>query len=99
MPDQVRHDSHKLNAFLNYDTASERVAWIFGHRPKRQKHISALTGALATGCKASGLNGKKPLLVTFRQNIRYSYPSLPENLVHREGVSYNIYNLNRSIKS
>jgi hypothetical protein len=29
---------------------------------ERQKHISALTGALATGCKAPGLYGKKPLL-------------------------------------
>jgi len=38
------------------------VACLFGHWPKRQKHISALIGALATGCVASGLYGKKPLL-------------------------------------
>jgi hypothetical protein len=26
MPDQVRQDRHKLNAFFYYDTASDRVA-------------------------------------------------------------------------
>jgi hypothetical protein len=29
---------------------------------ERQKHISALIGALATGCEAPGLYGKKSLL-------------------------------------
>ena len=32
---------------------------------ERQKHIGALNGALATGCKAPGLYGKKPLLELF----------------------------------
>jgi hypothetical protein len=32
-----------------------REASTFGHRPKRQKHVSALNGALATGCGAPGL--------------------------------------------
>jgi hypothetical protein len=44
--------------------SARALLWIFGHRPKRQKHIGALIGALATGCKASGLYGKKPLLAT-----------------------------------
>jgi hypothetical protein len=36
-----------------------REASIFSHKLKRQKHISALNGALATGCYTSGLYGKK----------------------------------------
>ncbi len=41
--------------------------WLEFLRPsgERQKHVSAFNGALATGCEAPGLYGKKPLLVTF----------------------------------
>jgi hypothetical protein len=41
--------------------------WLEFLRPsgERQKHISALIGALATGCEAPGLYGKKSLLVIF----------------------------------
>jgi hypothetical protein len=47
------------------------VARIFGQRPKRQKHISALIGALATGCKAPGLYGKKPLRVQSLNSVLF----------------------------
>jgi hypothetical protein len=30
------------------------VALIIGHKPKRQKHVSALIVGFATGCKAPG---------------------------------------------
>jgi uncharacterized membrane protein YagU involved in acid resistance len=44
--------------------------WLEFLRPsgERQKHISALNGALATGCEAPGLYGKKPLLVSCPRN-------------------------------
>ena len=59
MPDQVRHDKHKLNTFLNYDTVSKRMAWILELKPKKQKHASAKISVLATGCKTPGLYSKK----------------------------------------
>jgi hypothetical protein len=57
IPDLIRdrHDRHKLYAFLNYDTAAKRMAWIFGHRPERQGHNRALIVAFSTGCEAAAL--------------------------------------------
>jgi hypothetical protein len=44
---------------------------------ERQKHISALNGALATGCKAPGLYGKKkiprPLIAKYDLFVIYLY--------------------------
>jgi hypothetical protein len=37
------------------------VAWIFGHGPKRQKHVSDLIVAFVTGCKAPGFLQTKKL--------------------------------------
>jgi hypothetical protein len=45
---------------------AKRVAWISGHRPERQKHVSALIVAVVTGCIAPGLKTTNQLGV-----IRY----------------------------
>ncbi len=38
---------------------AERVAWISGHRPGRQKHVSALNVAVVTGREAPDLQTTK----------------------------------------
>jgi hypothetical protein len=58
--------------FLNFSQLppAKRVALIFGHRPKRQKHVSAFDVELASGCKAPGLFCKNHLYdqLAFNQN-------------------------------
>jgi hypothetical protein len=64
-------------SFANCDTVSERVVYVFCFWPKTEKHASALIGALATGCEAPGLYGKKPLLVVCPTNkLQYSAQGL-----------------------
>jgi hypothetical protein len=49
--------------FVNYDTASKRVVGPFGHKLKRQNRFGVIKGALATGCKTTGLDGKKSIFI------------------------------------
>jgi hypothetical protein len=58
----VRAKDHLQSGWLGFirqsslaDKSAGALWRIFGCRPKRQKHFSALNGAPATGCKAPGL--------------------------------------------
>jgi len=39
---------------LSQPLPAKRVNCFFGHKPKKQKHVSAFNVELATGCKAPG---------------------------------------------